>query len=159
MNMLPFFEWCAATSFGQAISTSTWAFAVIESVHLLALSLMGGAVLLVDLRILGLGLTGRPVRELAGETERWMTAALIALIITGLGLFVSEAVKCFYSTPFWVKMTSLALSIVFAFTVRWKMTQADETRVRPVWFKLVALVSLVLWFGVGAGGRWIGFSG
>ena len=31
-------------------------------------------------------------------------------------------------------------------------------RVRPHWLKLVAVVSLALWFGVGAGGRWIGYS-
>ena len=36
---------------------------------------------------------------------------------------------------------------------------AGEGRVRPLWLKLVALVSLALWFGVAAGGRWIGFSG
>jgi hypothetical protein len=159
MNMLPFFQWCAATSVGQAISASTWAFAVIESVHLLALSVIGGAVLIVDLRLLGLGLRRQPVAQLARDVQPWFVASLIVMLLTGIGLFLSEPVKCYYSTPFWVKMTSLALSIPFAFTVRWKMTQADETRVRPMWFKLVALVSLVLWFGVGAGGRWIGFSG
>jgi hypothetical protein len=56
-------------------------------------------------------------------------------------------------------MTSLALAMLFTFTIRRKVTMANELRVRPVWFKLVALVSLALWFGVGAGGRWIGFSG
>ena len=159
MNMLPFFEWCAATSFGQAISTSTWAFAVIESVHLLALSVIGGAVLIVELRLLGFGLRGQSIAQVARDARPWFVGSLVVMLLTGIALFMSEPVKCYYSTPFWVKMTSLALSIVFAFTVRWKMTQADETRVRPVWFKLVALVSLVLWFGVGAGGRWIGFSG
>ena len=47
-----------------------WAFAVIESVHLLALATMGGAVLLVDLRMLNLGLRRRPVAELAREAQR-----------------------------------------------------------------------------------------
>jgi len=55
-------------------------------------------------------------------------------------------------------MTCLALALVFTFTVRMKVTMADEGRVRPRWLKLVALVSLALWFGVGASGRWIGFS-
>ena len=56
MNLLAFFQWCEATSLGTAIRETTWAFAVIESVHLLALSVIGGAVLLVDLRLLGFGL-------------------------------------------------------------------------------------------------------
>src|SRR5262245_4298954 len=98
------------------IRESPWAFAVIESVHLLALSLMGGAVLLVDLRILGIGLTDSPVRDLARESQRWLSIALVFLIITGIGLFLSEAVKCFYSTPFWVKMGTLTLATIYTFT-------------------------------------------
>jgi putative flippase GtrA len=56
-------------------------------------------------------------------------------------------------------MSSLSLAMIFSFTVRRKVTFADEAHVRPIWHKVVALVSLALWFGVGAGGRWIGFSG
>jgi hypothetical protein len=48
---------------------------------------------------------------------------------------------------------------VFTFTVRRKVALADESRVRPIWSKLVAVVSVALWSGVGIGGRWIGFSG
>jgi hypothetical protein len=58
-----------------------------------------------------------------------------------------------------VKMTSLSLAMLFTFTIRRKVTLAEDTSLRPIWMKLVALVSLTLWFGVGAGGRWIGFSG
>jgi hypothetical protein len=56
-------------------------------------------------------------------------------------------------------MSALALAMIFTFTVRRKVSLADEGRMRPVYYKLVALVSLALWFTVGASGRWIGFSG
>jgi hypothetical protein len=56
-------------------------------------------------------------------------------------------------------MTSLALAILFTFTIRRSVTRADEARMRPIFYKLVAVVSLGLWFSVGAAGRWIGFSG
>jgi hypothetical protein len=49
--------------------------------------------------------------------------------------------------------------MAFTFSVRRKVSFADEARVRPLFYKLTALVSMLLWFGVGAGGRWIGFSG
>mgnify|MGYP005803597299 CR=1 FL=1 len=80
-------------------------------------------------------------------------------LITGAGLFLSEAMKCYASTAFTVKMTCLAIAIAFTFTVRTSVTSADEGRVRSSWRKAVALVSLALWFGVAASGRWIGFSG
>jgi hypothetical protein len=159
MNLLPLFQSIEGSGLGTAIRTSTWAFAVIESLHLLALSVIGGAVLLVDLRLLGFGLKNQKVADVAREASPWFVGSLIVMLVTGVGLFISEATKCYYSTPFSVKMACLALSIVFAFTVRRKVTLAEEGRVRPLYYKLVALVSLALWFGVGAGGRWIGFSG
>ena len=155
---LSFFQWAEATTLGEMIRTSTWAFAVIESFHLLALSVIGGAVLIVDLRLLGFGLRTQPIAEVARDARPWLIGSLVVMVVTGVALFLSEPMKCYASTPFAVKMTCLALAIVFTFTVRANVTMADEGRVRPSWLKLVALVSLALWFGVGAGGRWIGFS-
>ena len=157
--LLAFFQWCESTALGTAIRMSPWAFAVIESVHLLGLAVIGGVVLLVDLRMLGFGLRDQRIAEIARAAFPWLVGSLIVMLLTGFGLFLSEPLKCYDSRPFWVKMISLALALLFTFTVRWKVTMADETRLRPIWFKLVALVSLTLWFGVGAGGRWIGFGG
>jgi hypothetical protein len=157
--LLPYFQSLEASALSRAISTSSWAFAVVESIHLLALAVIGGAVLMLDLRFLGLGLRRQPIREVALEAQPWLIASLIVMLVTGAVLFISEPIKCYYSTPFWVKMTSLALAMLFTFTVRRRMSLADEASVRPALFKLVAVVSLTLWFGVGAGGRWIGFSG
>jgi hypothetical protein len=157
--LLPYFQWLETSAASRAISTSSWAFAVVESVHLLALAVIGGAVLMLDLRLLGFGLRRQSIREVAREAQPWLVGSLVVMLLTGVVLFVSEPIKCYYSTPFWVKMTSLALAMLFTFTVRRRMTLADEAAVRPAVYKLVALVSLTLWFGVGAGGRWIGFSG
>ena len=156
--LLPFFEWCESTALGTAIRMSPWAFAVIESVHLLGLAVIGGAVLLVDLRMLGFGLTNQRIAELARAVFPWLVGSLVVMLLTGVALFLSEPLKCYDSRAFWVKMISLCLAMLFTFSVRRTVTMADETRVRPIWFKLVALVSLALWFGVGGGGRWIGFS-
>ena len=80
------------------------------------------------------------------------------MAVTGLLLFLSESVKCYYSPAFWFKMESLTLAILFTFTIRRAVTLKDDARIGPMWGKLVAIVSLMLWAGVGAGGRWIGFS-
>jgi hypothetical protein len=159
MNLLPFIEWVASSSLSHAISTSTWAFAVIESIHLLALSVIGGAVLIVDLRLLGYGIKTQTLAELARNAQPWFLGSWTVMIVTGVLLFVSEPQKLYYSTPFAVKMSCLLLGTIFALTVRRKVTLAGEDRVPPIVMKLVALISLALWFGVGAGGRWIGFSG
>jgi len=157
--MLSVFQAIEFSAVGQAIKTSSWAFAVIESVHLLALATIGGAVLVVDMRLLGLGLKRQAVADVARDAQPVLVWSLVVMIVTGLALFVSEAIKCYYSTPFWVKMTSLALAILFTFTIKRRMTLSESAMARPAALRIVALVSLALWFGVGAGGRWIGFSG
>lgn len=159
MDLLPFFQWSEETGLGRMVRESVWAFAVIESVHLLALATLGGAVLLVDMRMLNLGLRARPVAELARDSQRFVRAGLAVLILSGIALFASEAVKCYYSYPFWVKMGALILAIGFTFTVRSRVALAAEGQIPAGTQMIVALVSIALWFTVAASGRWIGFSG
>ena len=158
MSLLPFFTWCEKSAIGESIRNSQWLFPVIESVHLLALVLIAGAVLVVDMRLFGLGLRRQPVAQLARDAQPWFIGGLMVMLTTGFLLFLSEAIKCYYSAAFAVKMTSLLLAMVFTFTVRRKVALADEGRVGPFWSRLVAVVSVALWSGVGIGGRWIGFS-
>lgn len=158
MSLLPFFTWCEKSAIGEAIRNSQWLFPVIESVHLLALVLIAGAVLVVDMRLFGLGLRRQPVAELAQDAQRWLIGGLIVMVTTGILLFLAEAIKCYYSPAFAVKMTSLLLAIIFTFTVRRKVALAAEGRVSALWSRVVAVVSVALWSGVGIGGRWIGFS-
>ncbi len=155
--LLPFFEWCEATAIGQAIRESLWLFPVIESIHLLGLAMIGGALLVVDLRLLGFGLRHQPVAQLARSAHPWLVGSLAVMLTTGISLFLSESIRCYYSPPFWTKMELLLVAILFTFTVRRKVALADEKRVGPIWGRVVAFVSLALWFGVGFSGRWIAF--
>jgi len=136
--------------------SSKWLFPVIACVHLMGLALIGGAVLVVDLRLLGFGLWRQPVAQVAREAQRWLFVSLLVMIPTGSLLFLSKAVQCYTLPAFWIKITSLFLALVFTFTVRRRVAMADETRVGPAWSKLVALVSLSLWSSVGIAGKWIG---
>jgi len=155
--VLPFFEWCEATWLGTAVRESIWAFPVIEAVHLLGLSLLGGSLLIVDLRMLGIGLTRQPIALLARDARPWLLAAIAVMILTGVPLFLSEAVKCYYSTPFRVKVIALPLALVYTFVVRERVAQqpALETSRRS---RAAGAVSIALWLTVAAAGRWIGYS-
>jgi hypothetical protein len=158
MSVLSFFTWCESSSLGEAIRDSRWLFPAIESLHLLALAVMGGSVLVVNLSLLGLGLGRRPVADLWRDTRLWFTTSLAVMLASGFLLFTSEAVKLYYHEAFWVKMTALLLSIAFTVTVQRTIALADPDRVTPLRSRTVGLVSILLWSAVGAGGRWIGFS-
>ena len=156
MDLLPIFEWCESTGLGLVVRESVWLFPVVEAVHLLGLSLLGGALLLVDLRLLGTGLTGTPTALLARQVRPWLTVAVGLMVLTGVLLFLSEAVKCYYSQAFWVKITTLPLAIAFTYTVRQKVAETADTSRRAA--ALTGAASIAVWITVAAAGRWIGFS-
>jgi len=156
MDLLSLFEWCETTGLGLVVRESVWLFPVIESVHLLGLSLLGGAIFLVDLRLLGAGLTATPVAVLARQVRPWLTTAVVVMVATGVPLFLSEAVKCYYSQAFWVKMLTLPLAIAFTYAVRQKVAESEATSRTTA--ALTGAASMTLWVVVAAAGRWIGFS-
>jgi hypothetical protein len=155
--LLSFCQWCSNSFFGHGIRNSVWLFPSIEIIHLLALGVLGGTVLIVNLRLLGLRFRNEPVSALAREVQPWMVSGLVVMLVSGFFLFSSEAEKMYGNWAFRAKMVSLLLAVIFTFTVYRRVTMADENRVSPVWHKLAALVSLVLWAGVGFAGRAIGY--
>ena len=157
MSVLEFCRWVQYSAPLVAMRSSPWLFPVIATIHLMGLAMIGGAVLVVDLRLLGLGLTSQPVAGLARDSERWLLRGLLVMVSTGILLFMCFATKYYYLTFFWVKMAALLLVIVFTLSVRRRVAMANEADGSPVARRLVALVSLSLWTIVAVGGRYIGF--
>jgi len=148
------FEAMEATPVGAAIKDSVWLFPAIEAVHLLALAMLGGAVLLLDLRLLGLGLKSQPISLVERETRPWLIGAIATLILTGVLIGLSEALKLLDKPAFWVKMAALGASLIFTFAIKLPIAHRDPGLVRIP----LAVVSLSLWLTVALAGRWIGFS-
>lgn len=140
-----------------AMRQSPWLFPVIATIHLMGLALIGGAALVVDLRLLGLGLHRQPVAVLAPDAERWLLRGLLVMVSSGILLFMCFATKYYFLTFFWVKMAALLLVTLFTRSVHRRVAMANEADVSPGLRKLVALVSLSLWTIVAVGGRYIGF--
>jgi hypothetical protein len=157
LELLPYFEWIEASSLGNAIRQSLWLFPAIEAVHLLGLCVLGGAVLIVDLRMLGLGLRRYPISQIARDARPWFVGALVLMLTTGVALFASEAIKCYYNTSFWVKITTLPIAIVLTLLIRDRLAFGAGMNVTPT-TRVVGITSIALWFVVAAAGRWIGFS-
>ena len=157
MDLLPLFEWCEASWLGQLVRVSTWLFPVLESVHLLGLSLLGGVLLVVDLRLLNVMLRDQPVATLGRGLHPWLNRAVALMLSTGFLLFMSEAVKCYHSPAFRLKMATLPVALAFTYLVRQPVVLRDAPP--HVWrARAVAAGSILLWLTVAASGRWIGFS-
>lgn len=157
MSLLEFCRWLQYSAPLHAMRDSPIFFPIVATIHLMGLALIGGAVLLVDLRLLGLGVQGQPTAVLARDADRWLKRGLAVMISTGILLFMCFATKYYYLTFFWVKMAALIMVIAFTMSVRRRVAMANEADVSPVRRRLVALVSIVLWTTVAVGGRYIGF--
>ena len=157
MTLFEVFDRLELTSIGVAIRDSLWLFPVVEAVHLLALAMLGGAVLVVDLRLLGFGMTRRSPAYLLEQSRSWQVGSILLLVATGVPLLLSEAVKLYFSPVFWWKMGFLLAALVFTFGVRNRGVSRQSDL--AVWqARAIAMSSIGLWVSVAAAGRWIGFS-
>ena len=155
--MLAFFESLEYAPLLVEMRSSAWLFPAIASVHLLGLAMLGGAVLVVDLRLLGLGLTHQRVDVVGRAAEPWLIASLLVMLPTGLLLFMCFATKYYYLAAFWTKLTCLALALAFTFSIRRRVIMAGDRTEDMPGAKVVAVVSLSLWLTIALGGRLIGF--
>jgi hypothetical protein len=156
--LFAFCQWCGNSFFGHGVRNSVWLFPFVEILHLLALGVLGGTVLIVNLRLLGLGFRGERISELTKDVRSWMIGSLGVMLVSGFFLFSSESVKMYGNWAFRAKMIFLMLAVLFNFTAYRKVTMADETQISPARQKLAALFSLALWAGVGLAGRAIGYA-
>ncbi|HEY7639186.1 MAG TPA: DUF6644 family protein [Steroidobacteraceae bacterium] len=159
MSLLHYFEALEASPIGVFVKDKAATFACIEAVHLMALALLGAAVITSDLRLLGVVMRDVPSNAVTDQAHRWFKVALTVLLITGFFMLAGVATKCYHNPFYWAKMITLGIGIVFVFAIRAPLLRKDHAQLHPVTLKLVALASLTIWFLVAASGRWIGFSG
>ena len=157
MDLTSVFHWFSGTWAAKLIGDSIWIFPAIEAVHIVALTVLLGAILFMDLQMLGFVRRDTPVGKLSNELDPWVFSSLIIILLSGFLLFSSEAMKLYFNVPFQVKMIALLLAIVFHFTVHRWIVRADSVRSRPVWSRVTAVISIMLWLTVGFSGRAIGF--
>jgi hypothetical protein len=155
--LLNFCVWCNASWWGVAIRKSTWLFPFVEIFHLLALGILGGTILILNLKLMRLAFKSESTAELAEEVKPWMIGSLIVMLISGFLLFSTEAVKMYGNWGFQLKMLFLLLAMIYTFTIYGRVARHDDGRFGPALRVAVAVLSLLLWSGVGLGGRSLGY--
>lgn len=149
------------TPIGASVRESLWLFPAVETLHLLGMAVLVAAVGAFDVRLLGLAMRGVRVSELARRLFPWAWAAFAVQVITGFLLFSSEATRMVVNPAFRIKMVLIALAGVHAAAFRWiacrDMAEWEAESRTPIRAKIAGLISILLWVGVVAAGRWIGF--
>jgi len=155
-------EWLQNLPWASGIKHSSWQFPLIEGIHSLGLSAMLWPAALLDLRLLGWVMPKRPVSQVAAQFLPWIWTGFTAMILTGVLLFAAEAVKCYNSPFFRVKLILLGLAgvnaMIFHTTVFANIDQWDNKTSTPWRARLAGATSLLVWIGVVAMGRGLAYA-
>ncbi len=156
------FGWLEAWPLSEGIRQSSWMFPAIESVHVIAITLVVGSVMVVDLRVLGLTSPGKRITELSMEVLPWTWGAFLVALVSGSLLFAAKAHAYFGNLNFELKMALLALAALnmmfFHFVAYRTVRNWDIGRSSPGLAKMGCGLSLVFWLSIIVMGRWIGFT-
>lgn len=161
MDILSICQWLEKTPFAAAMRNSSWLFDITETTHTLGIILVAGTIMLVDLRLLGLGLKEERVSEVVERIVPWTLAGFAFMVVTGGWLFASEARKLYHSPAFRIKLVLLGLAglnaLIFHLTVYRAAEEWDDRKVLPARARLAGAISLILWAGIIAAGRSIAY--
>ncbi len=154
-------KWLEQTPVGAAVRQSLWLFPAIETVHLLGMAALLATIGAFDLRLMGIIMRAESVSSVARRLLPWAWTAFALQVITGGLLFSSEAVHMYRNPAFRVKMLLIVLAglhaLIFQVAARRRTAAWDGAATPPAGVRTAGLVSLLLWMGVVAAGRWIGF--
>jgi uncharacterized protein DUF6644 len=151
-----------ASSIATTIRESLYLFPLIESVHVIGLTMVFGTIAIIDLRLLGIASARRPFSRMASDIMRWTWAAFALTVTTGVLMFMTNAEVYYHNFYFRSKMAMLACAginiVIFERTAARSMHRWDKDAAAPLAGKAVAVVSLVVWISIIFLGRWIGFT-
>lgn len=143
----------------QIIAATNW-FPLIETVHVIAITLVLGSIMWVDLRLLGFAARSHPFSTLNRELVPWTWGAFIVATVTGLGMFITRAASHVDNPAMRWKAALLMLAginmLVFHLKIYRQVDTWDNTAMPPASVQFFGASSLLLWCGVMLAGRWIG---
>lgn len=154
-------EWLEQTGVGSSIRESLWLFPVIETVHIFGIILLVGGTSILDLRLMGLTFRDESVSKLAERFIPWALVGFLIQVTTGFLLFSSEATKMYVNIGFQIKMVLILIAginaLVFHAVAYKSVGKWDRDPVGPLSARAAGLISILLWFGIVAAGRWIAY--
>ena len=162
MDILGFLHWLETSGLAARIRDSLWLFPLIESTHVIAVTLVFGTITILDLRLLGVASTERSFKRMASDIFKWTWAAFALAVLTGSLMFITNARVYYHNFFFRTKMLLLVIAglnvLVFELTAGRTIHRWDSAPSAPPPGRVVAALSLALWISVIFMGRLIGFT-
>ena len=162
MTIADILSFVESSQLAGKIRESLYLFPLIESCHVLGLTMVFGTIAIIDLRLLGIASSRRSFRKIATDVLKWTWAAFGLTVVTGSLMFITNAAVYYHNFFFRTKMVLLVLAginmLAFELTAARTMHRWDSDRAAPLAGRTVAAFSLLLWIAIIFLGRWTGFT-
>ena len=157
-----FAAWLATTPLSMFVAGQAWVVPAVQTVHILAIAVVMGSVVIINLRVLGLVSPSQSIDALARRFVAPAGGAILILAITGALMIAGEPTRAIFRYVFWAKMTLLVLALGLTAAMlnglRNTGAAADPSQRTPPLYRGLALVGLLVWVGIIVAGRWIGYA-
>jgi hypothetical protein len=154
-------HWLGGTEASQVIQNVSWIIPLVQTIHILAISVVITAVLLVHLRNFGVAMRSQSKSALAQRFLPLIWYSVCVLLVTGVILIVGEPKRELPNPVFQLKMlllvVALALTAMFQQPLRTDPLYWDQSAAHRTGALMISLVSLALWTGIIFAGRWIAY--
>ncbi len=159
--LMSILNWIDATALAEEVRVSVWLFPALETAHVIAIVFVLGSIARLDLRLMGLLWTQRPVVQVAEEMLPWTWVSFVAATIFGLILWASKPMIYLGIAFFDVKLILMALAginmLYFQFVTFRTVGQWNRAPVPPRNVRVAGALSMAFWVSVVVCGRFIGF--
>ncbi len=159
--MLSFCQWIYQTPLSISIRESIWLFPILDVLHCIGILTVAGTIVVVDLRLLGLGLRDSPVSNVVRQVVPWTLSGFCFMLVTGFLLAWSEPVRLYRSFFFQWKLVFLAAAglnaLAFHLGIYRSVASWEAKAVAPGRARMAGIISMVCWLCVIAAGRAVGY--
>lgn len=154
--------WLQQLGPSEAIRTTPYVYAVLESVHVLGIALLVGPALVFDLRLLGIGRSIETVTSAAAILLPIARIGFVIAALTGAAMFASGAANIAASSAATWKLGLILLAginiAVFHTGVYRSVNRWNRSATAPLRARLAAIISAATWTGVIAAGRLLAYT-
>jgi uncharacterized membrane protein SirB2 len=156
-----FSSWLEHTSASETIQSISWIVPTVQTIHILAITVVAGSILMINLRLLGVFAADQPLKDVAARFLPFVWWTLLVLLATGAIMIIGEPPRSLKNPAFQLKMMLLVAALIvtgiFQLLLRRDPGLGDAKAGRRGAAATIAVASMLLWTGIIFAGRWIAY--
>ena len=157
-----FLEWLGSTQWSVRLLESLWTWPLLESTHVLGITVFVGTAMMMDLRLMGVTFGGVRASDFTSRLLPWTRGGFVVMVVTGLLVFYSNPVRYYHNVFFRIKMLLMVLAALnvwlFHSRIHKRIAEWDHEASPPRAARLAGAVSIVAWMLIVVSGRLIAYN-